>query len=796
MLFLLLLATIKTSSAETTPLKTGIITAAVLNDFPPLYTRDDAGNPAGFAIDILERVATDSGLTIRYLPVENWSKAMQAVRNGEADLIPGIGISPVRSAEFTFSEKIETIPVSYFVRTSNRDILGIDSLPGHRVAVIGESAAATRLKSTPGIELVPFPDIDSALFKLMSGDVDAFAFPEPVLKRKIRMMSIESHIKVVGDPLMELKRGFLLRKTDRPLVEKINPAIREYTRSKQYLLDYQKWYGKPVPFWNLQRITWTMGVAFVIFSALLIGWRYYTINRLNRRLQQSEMQMRTLIEALPDLVWLKNTEGIYISCNRKFEQLFGAKEADIVGKTDHDFVDKKLADFFQEKDRAAMAAGKPCMNEEEVVYASDGHRELLETIKTPLLSSDGRLVGVLGVGHDITGRKQAEESLRRVQKMDALGQLTGGIAHDFNNILSIILGNLSFLERMVVDDAKATTRVKSAEKAAQRAADLTKQLLGFSSKHPKEMRPTNINLVLRGMDKLISRSITPEVEVEYNLAIDLWLTEIDPSDFEDALLNLILNARDAMPDGGRLTIETSNKTLDATYAKKEQMVVPGEYIELAVSDSGHGISKDDLDHIFEPFYTTKPHGKGAGLGLSMVFGFTRRAKGYIKVYSEPGIGTTMRCYLPRSVEITEYEEIASTENTQLPHGRETILVVDDEEDLIELAQDCLEELGYTVVTATSGIQAMKVLAENPSIELLFSDIVMPGGMNGYELAEQAEASYPGIKVLLTSGYTGKSVAHNGQARFAAEILSKPHTVAELAQRVRKILDGVGGDETV
>ncbi|MCP3669592.1 MAG: response regulator [Gammaproteobacteria bacterium] len=250
-----------------------------------------------------------------------------------------------------------------------------------------------------------------------------------------------------------------------------------------------------------------------------------------------------------------------------------------------------------------------------------------------------------------------------------------------------------------------------------------------------------------------------------------------------------------MPDGGRLTIETSNKMLDTTYAKTEQMLVPGEYIELAVSDSGHGISKDDLDHIFEPFYTTKPHEKGTGLGLSMVFGFTRRSKGYIRVYSEPGIGTTIRCYLPRSVEKTAGKEIPLTKNIQLPHGQETILVVDDEEDLIELAQQCLEDLGYTVVTAASGIQAMEVLAENPSIDLLFSDIVMPGGINGYELAEQAEASHPGIKVLLTSGYTGKAVAHNGQARFAANILSNPHTKTELAQGVRKMLDGVKGDKT-
>ncbi|MCP4997004.1 MAG: hypothetical protein GY934_24990, partial [Gammaproteobacteria bacterium] len=224
------------------------------------------------------------------------------------------------------------------------------------------------------------------------------------------------------------------------------------------------------------------------------------------------------------------------------------------------------------------------------------------------------------------------------------------------------------------------------DKAAQRAADLTKQLLGFSRRQAHEIHPTNINLVIQGMDSLIARSITPEVEVQHNLASDLWLTEIDSGDLEDALLNLILNARDAMPERGRLTIETSNKVFDDAYAETNPTITPGEYIELTVSDSGRGISKEDLDHIFEPFFTTKPQGKGTGLGLSMVFGFVKRSKGQIKVYSEVGIGTTIRCYLPRSTSSSERHNPPITIENQLPGGNELILVVDDEESLIEVAQ--------------------------------------------------------------------------------------------------------------
>ncbi len=445
---------------------------------------------------------------------------------------------------------------------------------------------------------------------------------------------------------------------------------------------------------------------------------------------------------------------------------------------------------------AALRWHKSSHTTDELFWRKDNTSFPVEYTSTPILEDNGGVAGAVVIFKDITEREQTEHALRRSQKMDAIGQLTGGIAHDFNNILGIILGNLSFLERMVAGDEKALKRVKSANKAAQRAADLTKQLLGFSRQHAHEILPTNINLVIQSMDSLISRSITPEVEVENNLVKDLWLTEIDPGDFEDALLNIILNARDAMPEGGRLTIETFNKVLDDAYAERNPTVVPGKYTEITVSDTGSGISKEKLGRIFEPFYTTKPQGKGTGLGLSMVYGFINRSKGHIKVYSEPGIGTTIRCYLPRSSSTSEGQSLPVGRKDKLPRGNELILVVDDEEELIEVARHYLEELGYTVETATSGPQALEVLAEKPSIDLLFSDIVMPGGMSGYELAEQAEINHPEIKVLLTSGYTAKAVAHNGQSRFATNLLSKPFTHVELARRVRTMLGDTESDKTV
>ncbi|MBT3204818.1 MAG: bacteriohemerythrin [Gammaproteobacteria bacterium] len=383
--------------------------------------------------------------------------------------------------------------------------------------------------------------------------------------------------------------------------------------------------------------------------------------------------------------------------------------------------------------------------------------------------------------------KSSRVKLRRTQKMDAIGQLAGGIAHDFNNILGIILGNINFLKHEVGNNEKALKRINAVDKATKRAARLTRELLGFSREQAIDTVNSNINSVIKEMDSLIIRSITPEVEVDKYFAKDLWLTEINLGDFQDALINLILNARDAMPDGGQLTLETKNSILDANYCKQNHGLTPGEYIQLSVSDTGNGISTDKQEKIFEPFYTTKPEGKGTGLGLAMVFSFVNRSHGHIKVYSEPGIGTTIRLYLPRNQGEEPETEVTVLQTDPLPGGNETILAVDDEEALLEIARESLESLGYSVITATDGKNALKQLLKYPSISLLFSDVVMPGGINGFELAEQASAHRPDLSILLTSGFTKKAVAHNGQARFTSNLLSKPYSQSELAQRVRTVL---------
>ena len=403
-------------------------------------------------------------------------------------------------------------------------------------------------------------------------------------------------------------------------------------------------------------------------------------------------------------------------------------------------------------------------------------------------ADDGHPVRSIGSVQDITDRVTMEEALRRSQKMEAIGQLSGGIAHDFNNQLSIIIGFLDFLREYAEKDEKPRKWVRAASDATERCITLTRQLLAFSRRQSKETSVVDLNALLNGLKDVIARSVTPEVEVQYHLDDKLWTTEIDSGEFQDAILNLVINARDAMPSGGKFLMETVNVKLDADYTDLNPGIGPGDFVRLSISDTGMGMSKETLDHVFEPFFTTKPEGKGTGLGLAMVYGFVKRYEGYIKIYSERNEGTTVHLYLPRSAHNKPSVNNHFSKGDQLPRGSESVLIVDDEAELLELANQYLSDLGYRTHTAVNGRQAMEMLEGGLQVELLFSDVVMPGGMNGYELAQQATARLPKLKVMLTSGFTSKVIAENGLARFSANLLGKPYRKADLAHRVRLVLD--------
>jgi signal transduction histidine kinase/CheY-like chemotaxis protein len=393
--------------------------------------------------------------------------------------------------------------------------------------------------------------------------------------------------------------------------------------------------------------------------------------------------------------------------------------------------------------------------------------------------------GVLLSSVDVTRRTRAEEVAAQAQKMEAIGHLTGGLAHDFNNLLQVITSNLDLVTARLNNDPQVSERLKNALAGATRGAQLTRQLLAFARRQPLEPRVVNLGRLVGEMTSLLRRTLGEPIEIETVVDAGLWNTVVDPAQTENALLNLAINARDAMADGGKLTIELGNASLNDDYAAQHADVTPGQYVMLAVSDTGSGMPPEVIARVFEPFFTTKPEGRGTGLGLSQIYGFVKQSGGHIKIYSEVGHGTTVKIYLPRTRR--EQDWVAAEATGPIEGGSETVLVVEDNAEVRRGAVEVIGSLGYRVREAAEPAAALKLLAGSEPVELLFSDVIMPGGMAATEFAARARALKPRIAVLFTSGYTENAVIHNGRLDPEVHLLSKPYRRDELARKLRAVL---------
>ncbi len=552
----------------------------------------------------------------------------------------------------------------------------------------------------------------------------------------------------------------------------------------------------------LARLQTIKGWLFIVVTAamlfIMVRQALATQSKGNFSLRQSERRFRTLLDTIPDLIWLKDIDGVYLSCNATFERFFGAKEADIVGKTDYDFVDKQQADFFRDNDRKAMVAGKPTSNEEWITFADNGYRSLLLTTKTPMNDSAGNIIGILGVGRDISDLRQAEEEglklegqLQQVQKIESIGQLAGGVAHDFNNMLGVILGHTELALRKTDQSKPVVSNLKEIQKAAKHSADLTRQLLTFARKQSISPKVLDLNETVAGMLKMLQRLIGENIQLSWVPAPNLWPVKLDPSQVDQILANLCVNARDAIIDNGQITIKTGNCTFDESFsASRPYILLPGDYVQLSVSDDGSGMDKDVQAHIFEPFYTTKNIGSGTGLGLATVYGAIKQNNGFITFYSEPGHGTVFNIYLPR-VATTEKAVQNTAEKQPDYRGTETILLVEDEEMLLQMEASMLEERGYEVLVAATTDAALTLAQEHPGpIDLLITDLIMPV-MNGRELSAKLQPLRPEMKVLFMSGYSADIISRQGVIEEGVNFLQKPVSTDSLNAKVREVLDDSG-----
>jgi PAS domain S-box-containing protein len=499
--------------------------------------------------------------------------------------------------------------------------------------------------------------------------------------------------------------------------------------------------------------------------------------------QATEQRFRRIFDLVQEGIWI-HIDGKIQFANPAAARLFGAKgPEELIGMPVFNIIHPDDRARAIERTRNLKDKLQPLPLTEMRILGLDGRTRIGELQAAPFLQ-DG-VLHVISSGRDVTALRDAESRLHQAQKMDAVGQLTGGVAHDFNNLLTVIIGALDLDPQRI--PAEMRPALEQALRAAERGAALTHRLLAFSRQQMLVTRSVDFNRLIGDMDELLRRTLGEHVEVELKLAGDLWPALADSGQVENSLLNLAINARDAMPDGGKLTIETSNVYLDDDYASHNAEVAPGDYVMMAVTDTGTGMPEDVLAHVFEPFFTTKEVGKGTGLGLSMIYGFAKQSGGHAKIYSEVGHGTTVRLYLPRLANESKTE--VATVVPSHKGGGETILVVEDNPDVRRLVLRQLRDLGYEVIEAANGPQALQILDGGASIDLLFTDVVMPGGMTGRQLAEAAKTRRPDLKTLFTSGYTEDSILRLGKLDPGVRLLSKPYRKHELATRIREALDG-------
>lgn len=527
------------------------------------------------------------------------------------------------------------------------------------------------------------------------------------------------------------------------------------------------------------------------------GGRFFSgiINDLSARaslqaeIDRQSLLFQTVFDHMPEALVVSAPEGQIILVNPAATRMFGYEADDIV---DLDwmtlFEDPLIPERLQRDLAAEVGAGPASTSIAATLLRKDGSRFPAKGNIAVLYGADQQRMAVVSLFRDVTEELKQKEAVLKSQRLEAIGQLTGGIAHDFNNLLTIISGNLELLEDSI-SNPQDHELLSRAIRAADAGARLTNRLLTFARRRHLAPEVINLNEQVRGMIELLLRTLGDTIELRTHLAPDLWLARVDAGEVESAVLNLAINARDAMPAGGKLSIRTDNATLEEGETGFDGPLIAGEYVRISVSDNGLGMSKETLSRVFEPFFTTKPPGRGTGLGLSTIYGFVKQSNGNITIYSEPGVGTTVNLYLPRCPDASGQRHAAGPSRDQRSTNGERIMVVEDNRDVRALTVKRLERLGYKVIECATGAQAKEALEQGTKVDAIFTDIMMPGGLTGVDLGKWIMEKMPALPVILTTGFADETVANAATANAAWPILRKPYTQSELAAVVRTVLDG-------
>lgn len=763
------------------------------------------GQPTGFIIELVTESARRSGIRLQW--VEHNESSEAALRSGQVDLWPLVTITPERASFLHISSPYLESVGCLLVRSQSSFQRPQDlakGTVGHRSLPISYRQARALL---PEARLVPIASPKDLLDSLCQQRIDAALLEQHEAIAGLMGVTCGGQpLRVIPVPNARVRLGIGSTLEAAAVADRIRNEIDTMAEQGRFADLIAKWgylAGRSESVDTLlnarRRQRWTM-IAAVVLAALLVvavGLAARALRERNRArlaensLRESQARYRTIIETAQEGIWTLDAGRKITYVNERLAAMMGYSREEMVNQSIDRFVDPSLV----EQSHRDTERRKQGISEQYdfILRRKDGSQLQVIVAASPIYDERGNFTGDLGMVTDISGRKQAEEArsrleqqLQQVQKLDSIGRLAGGVAHDFNNLLTVINGYADLLLRGLKEDDPVRAGVSEMRQAGERGAGLTRQLLAFSRQQLMDPKPLDLNRLVADSGNMLRRLMGEDVEIVMPPGESAGWVNADAGQMSQVLLNLAVNARHAMPDGGRLIIQTSTAELDAAGAAKRPGLAPGPYILLAVTDTGVGMDEDTRQHVFEPFFTTKEVGAGTGLGLSIVYGIVKQNGGSIEVDTEPGRGTTFRIYLP-SVEKAPAEEKPAELAAPVLHGSETILLVEDEEEVRNLAAKVLSNYGYQVLKGSQGQEALSLAERHPEpIDLLLTDVVMPG-MTGRELAERLKPVRPEMRVLYMSGYSGNTIARRGILDPGVAYIPKPFTDTALAAKVREVL---------
>lgn len=788
------------------------------NNYPPYEFLDADGQPAGYNVELTRAIARQLGIEVE-IRLGPWETTRKRLANREIDIVQGMFYSPARDRSFDFTDPHTLVSHVAVVRAGTGIPQTLNDLAGRTILVMsGDIMHDLALQAGFGEQLLLAESQEQALELLAAGQGDCALIARLPALYWIQKNQLDQ-LRVGDKPFISPEYSYASHPAGRDLLERFSLALTDLKATGEYRKIHQQWLGvydpSGIDAWQVTKYSLVIAGPIFLLLAASLAWsqslkklvrlRTLTLEseiaerrQAERELQASEARARLILDSAAEGIYGIDQDGNCIFCNRSCLELLGyAAEQELLGRNMHELIHHTTRDGEPHNIHAcriysSFRTGEKIHLDDDVLWRADGSWFPAEYWSHPALR-DGAVIGAVVSFIDISERHQAEQEradlqnqLHQAQKIESVGRLAGGVAHDYNNMLSVIIGFTELAQLKAAPDDPLQDCLAQILKAALRSRDITQQLLAFARKQTLEPKVLDINTTVENMLKMLKHLLGENIDLVWLPQSPLWPVEMDPTQLDQLLANLCVNARDAIADVGKLTIETSQASLDQAYCDDHPGFLPGDFVVLSVSDNGCGMDKDLLQHIFEPFFTTKETGTGTGLGLAMVYGVVKQSNGFVNVYSEPGQGTTFKVYLPRYHGEVETQPVAMEFEDHQGDNR-TVLVVEDEPAILNLIEAILQDFGYQVLAADSPSMALELARQHGhDIPLLITDVVMPE-MNGRQLAERLRELCPRIRTLYMSGYTANAIAHHGVLDEDINFLHKPFSKQDLSRQIKKIL---------